>query len=226
MREKSAGAGSNEGTSRHGSGCRFSSAPGRRSDRFCSTSPKKGVAFVRTIPSAEFSHLPNGGRSTGKLRVVKRDELEHVLRAAGAITGVSAWVIVGSQAILAARPDAPEELRVSQQVFLYAVTESGRRPRSCRRDGANARSPSRRRRAVASGESAHTHRISPSASSRHGARGTVTSLARCCATGSSRLTNCARESTSSTPRSRRAFVPGYSPSRNWTDWNVDEMHAF
>jgi hypothetical protein len=31
---------------------------------------------------------------------MKRDELEHVLRAAGAITGVSNWVIVGSQAIL------------------------------------------------------------------------------------------------------------------------------
>jgi hypothetical protein len=33
---------------------------------------------------------------------MKRDELEHVLRAAGAITGVSTWVIVGSQAILGA----------------------------------------------------------------------------------------------------------------------------
>jgi hypothetical protein len=31
---------------------------------------------------------------------MRRDELEHVLRAAGAITGVSNWVIVGSQAIL------------------------------------------------------------------------------------------------------------------------------
>ena len=51
---------------------------------------------------------------------MKRDELEHVLRAAGAITGVSTWVIVGSQAILGAVPDAPLELLVSQEVDLYA----------------------------------------------------------------------------------------------------------
>lgn len=51
---------------------------------------------------------------------MKRSELEHVLRAAGAITGVTTWVIVGSQAILGAVPDAPEELLVSQEVDLYA----------------------------------------------------------------------------------------------------------
>jgi hypothetical protein len=51
---------------------------------------------------------------------MKRDELEHVLRAAGAITGVTTWVIVGSQAILGALPDAPPELLVSQEVDLYA----------------------------------------------------------------------------------------------------------
>jgi hypothetical protein len=51
---------------------------------------------------------------------VKRSELEHVLRAAGAITGVSEWVIVGSQAVLGALPDAPEDLLVSQEVDLYA----------------------------------------------------------------------------------------------------------
>lgn len=49
-----------------------------------------------------------------------REELEHVLRAAGAIAGVYEWVIVGSQAILGARPDAPEEVLVSQEVDLYA----------------------------------------------------------------------------------------------------------
>lgn len=51
---------------------------------------------------------------------MRRDELEHVLRAAGAITGVSTWVIVGSQAILGAVADAPAELLVSQEVDLYA----------------------------------------------------------------------------------------------------------
>src|SRR5258706_3949863 len=51
---------------------------------------------------------------------MKRGELEHVLRAAGAITGVSTWVIVGSQAILGALPDAPKELLISVEVDLYA----------------------------------------------------------------------------------------------------------
>jgi hypothetical protein len=54
---------------------------------------------------------------------MKRDELEHVLRAAGAITGVSTWVIVGSQAILGALPNAPTELLVSQEVDLYAPSD-------------------------------------------------------------------------------------------------------
>jgi hypothetical protein len=51
---------------------------------------------------------------------MKRDELEHVLRAAGAITGISTWVIVGSQAILGAVPDAPQEVLVSEEIDLYA----------------------------------------------------------------------------------------------------------
>jgi hypothetical protein len=54
---------------------------------------------------------------------MKRDELEHVLRAAGAITGVSTWVIIGSQAILGAMPNAPTELLVSQEVDLYAPAD-------------------------------------------------------------------------------------------------------
>jgi hypothetical protein len=54
---------------------------------------------------------------------MKRDELEHVLRAAGAITGISTWVIVGSQAILGALPNAPMELLVSQEVDLYAPAD-------------------------------------------------------------------------------------------------------
>lgn len=51
---------------------------------------------------------------------MRRSELEHVLRAAGAISGVHEWVIVGSQAILGARPDAPDEVLLSQEVDLYA----------------------------------------------------------------------------------------------------------
>jgi hypothetical protein len=49
-----------------------------------------------------------------------REQLEHVLRAAGAITGREEWVIVGSQAVLGAVPDAPPEITVSEELDLYA----------------------------------------------------------------------------------------------------------
>ncbi|MFA6958488.1 MAG: DUF6036 family nucleotidyltransferase [Thermoanaerobaculia bacterium] len=49
-----------------------------------------------------------------------RAELEHILRAAVAITGRREWVIVGSQAILGACPDAAAELLVSQEADIYS----------------------------------------------------------------------------------------------------------
>ena len=41
---------------------------------------------------------------------MKRHELEHLIRAAGAITGSDEIIVIGSQAILGARPDAPPSL--------------------------------------------------------------------------------------------------------------------
>jgi hypothetical protein len=52
---------------------------------------------------------------------VKRNELEHILHAAGAIAGVREWVVVGSQAILGTHPDAPAELLVSEEADIYPV---------------------------------------------------------------------------------------------------------
>lgn len=49
-----------------------------------------------------------------------REQVEHILRAAGAITGQSEWVVIGSQAILGAVPDAPREITVSEELDLYA----------------------------------------------------------------------------------------------------------
>jgi hypothetical protein len=49
-----------------------------------------------------------------------REQVEHILRAAGAITGREQWVIVGSQAILGAVPDAPSEITVSEELDLYS----------------------------------------------------------------------------------------------------------
>lgn len=51
---------------------------------------------------------------------MNRDQVEHILRAAGAITGRKEWVIVGSQAILGAITDAPDEITVSEELDLYA----------------------------------------------------------------------------------------------------------
>lgn len=50
---------------------------------------------------------------------MKRHELEHLIRASAAITGASEIVVIGSQAILAHRPDPPEELLKSVEADLF-----------------------------------------------------------------------------------------------------------
>ena len=52
---------------------------------------------------------------------MKRSEVEHVLRAAAAITQETSFVVVGSQAVLLPFPHAPEELLVSRELDLYPV---------------------------------------------------------------------------------------------------------
>jgi ABC-type Fe3+ transport system substrate-binding protein len=50
---------------------------------------------------------------------MKREELEHVLRASAAITADTSFVVIGSQAVLLPYPDAPAELLLSNEVDLY-----------------------------------------------------------------------------------------------------------
>jgi hypothetical protein len=50
---------------------------------------------------------------------VKRDQLEHIIRAACAIADDDAVVVIGSQAILAQYPDAPAELTQSLEADVY-----------------------------------------------------------------------------------------------------------
>lgn len=50
---------------------------------------------------------------------MKRHELEHLIRAAGAITGADEIVVIGSQAILAAGPDAPAPLLRSMEADMF-----------------------------------------------------------------------------------------------------------
>ena len=47
---------------------------------------------------------------------MRRDQLEHAIRAAGAIFGDQELYVVGSQAILGAHPSAPPELLRSMEV--------------------------------------------------------------------------------------------------------------
>lgn len=50
---------------------------------------------------------------------MNRSQLEHLIRAASAVSGERHLVIVGSQAILGQYPDAPRTLRVSVEADLY-----------------------------------------------------------------------------------------------------------
>ena len=50
---------------------------------------------------------------------MNREQLEHLLRAAGELSADDEIVVVGSQAILGRYPDAPRSLRVSTEADLY-----------------------------------------------------------------------------------------------------------
>ena len=54
---------------------------------------------------------------------MKRHELEHLIRAAGAITGAEEVVVIGSQAILAAHPESPESLLRSCEADLFTLRD-------------------------------------------------------------------------------------------------------
>jgi hypothetical protein len=50
---------------------------------------------------------------------MNRSDLEHILRASKGITGETEFIVLGSQAILGAFPDAPRVLRESMEADLY-----------------------------------------------------------------------------------------------------------
>ena len=51
---------------------------------------------------------------------MKKHQLDHILRAAGDITGQKQFVIVGSQALHGKYPDLPDEIVMSAEVDLFA----------------------------------------------------------------------------------------------------------
>jgi len=54
---------------------------------------------------------------------MQRHQLEHLIRAAGAITGADEIVVIGSQAILGARPDAHDSLLRSLEADLFTLRD-------------------------------------------------------------------------------------------------------
>jgi len=54
---------------------------------------------------------------------MRREQLEHIIRAACGITGAPVVVIVGSQAVLGQFPDAPEELLVSIEADVFTLRD-------------------------------------------------------------------------------------------------------
>ena len=57
---------------------------------------------------------------------MKKQQLDHVLRAAGAITGAEQFIIIGSQALHGKYPDLPDEIVRSVEVDLVAKDEQER----------------------------------------------------------------------------------------------------
>ncbi len=57
---------------------------------------------------------------------MNRKQLEHIVRASGSISGCRDLVIIGSQALLGACPDAPPELLTSMEADLYPADDPGK----------------------------------------------------------------------------------------------------
>jgi hypothetical protein len=57
---------------------------------------------------------------------VRREHLEHLIRAAADVVALEDIVVVGSQAILGEVPEAPKELLLSQEADVYPLADPGR----------------------------------------------------------------------------------------------------
>lgn len=67
----------------------------------------------------------SGGKSIGVF-IMNRKQLEHIVRASGSIAGCREVVIIGSQALLGAYPDAPASLLTSMEADLYPADDPGK----------------------------------------------------------------------------------------------------
>ncbi len=90
------------------------------SAQYCLMKVKPDSVCDKATLSAAFSPRRNGGLSTGGL-IMNRQQVEHVLRAAGSITECREMVVLGSQSILGSLPDPPASLLVSMELDLYPL---------------------------------------------------------------------------------------------------------
>ena len=74
---------------------------------------------------------------------MRRDQLEHIIRAAADVTKQKDLIIIGSQAILGQYPNAPESLLVSMEADIYAPGAPHLAPRKSLRGDAMERSAAR-----------------------------------------------------------------------------------
>jgi len=75
---------------------------------------------VRIHPSSACFRRRKFGKSSPASTML-RPQLEHIIRAAAAITGAPEFVIVGSQALLGQFPEAPDELLVSIEADVFSL---------------------------------------------------------------------------------------------------------
>lgn len=54
---------------------------------------------------------------------MRRQQLEHIIRAAAGITGASEFVVIGSQAVLGQFPQAADELLVSMEADVFSLRD-------------------------------------------------------------------------------------------------------
>ena len=93
--------------------------PDRTADRQGHSIDARPAPELALCRDAQRARAPTRARRRGQDPRMKREELEHVIRAAATVAGESEIVVVGSQAILGQFPDAPDTLLFSQEADVY-----------------------------------------------------------------------------------------------------------
>ena len=86
---------------------------------------RKADDYVKATLFVVSSRPGSGGKSIAVF-IMNRKQLEHLVRASGSISGCRDVVIIGSQALLGAFPDAPPEILTSMEADLYPADDPGK----------------------------------------------------------------------------------------------------